>query len=209
MKATFKVFETIKNVLSQNNSRITKFTDLALLYLGFCEHFISYLDAYEILYKQKNYYACKAIDRIVLDLYIKTRLLAEVYDSEDLANWLWKGNKIKKYKSFIGIQGDLTDIALCRYFDKQDYNYSCYPGTKEKIMDDTQGQWEKRYREKSDFIHPNKQSAIEYWKKYKWPDREKQTQIMIEEDEEVCFELLANDVAAQLSEICSKILIAQ
>ena len=52
MRIDFESFQSIKRVIKENHSKIIKHTDLALLYFGFCEHFISYLNAYETLFKQ-------------------------------------------------------------------------------------------------------------------------------------------------------------
>lgn len=192
MKTNFESFKVIKKVIQQNNRRITKFTDLACLYLGFCTHFISYITAYEVLFNQKNHYACCAIDRIVLDLYIKSRLLAEVENPSDLADWFWRGKKIKKYPNFTVIKGDLTDIKLCEYFDQE-----------ESIR---LKKFEEQYRKMSNFIHPTKQAALEYWKKHKWSQDEQCILEDIEQDNGMDFVLLAEDVNYQLSKICCKII---
>ena len=198
MKPDFKSFETIRRVLSENNSKIKTFTDLAVLYLGFCEHFLSYLDAYEILFKKKNYYTCHAIDRILLDLCIKARLLAEVENPEDLADWIWSGKSVKKYKNFTRIKGDLTDGALCKFFDAQDNHDR-----------NLANNYENRYKEMSSFVHPNKQAALEYWKKHNWSKQEKRMLQYLEEESGTGFELLAGETLHQLSRICCIILTKQ
>ncbi len=202
MKTNFESFKVIKKVIQQNNRRITKFTDLACLYLGFCTHFISYITAYEVLFNQKNYYACHAIDRIVLDLYIKSRLLAEVENPSDLADWFWRGKEIKKYPKFTVIKGDLTDIKLCKYFDQEE-------SIRLKKLEE-QGirlkKFEEQYRKMSNFIHPTKQAALEYWKKHKWANQEKSLLQSIEEEKSNDFKMLASEVHAQLTNVYLKIL---
>lgn len=186
MKLKWTTFDTIKDVITKNNSRIKKLSsDLALLYLGFCEHLLAYIDAYKLVFESKNYYVCHSIERMMLDLYIKSRLLPEVEDPEDLAKWFWEGKSIRNYSEFSAIKsGDLKklgDIDLCKYFDKQDNNYSFYPGTKDKISED--GWFEKKYRETSNFIHPSKEAALEYWKRYNWTKQDKQILRYNEENE--------------------------
>lgn len=198
MKKNFESFISIKDVLTRNNDKIKEYTDLSTFYLGFCEHFLSYIDAYEILFKKKNYYACHAIERIMLDLYIKSRLFAEVENLEDFANWLWSGNEVKKYPNFQSIKGDLTDKKLCEYFDKQDNNEENWINN-----------YTNRYKEMSNFVHPSKQAAIEYWKKHEWSPKEKKMLKDIQEDKRKDFERLASEVHKQLTRVCCKILTKQ
>ena len=193
MDQSFNSFQSIKDVIQKNNSHIHLRTNLVILYFGFCEHFIAYLDAYKTLFSQKNYYACQAIDRIMLDLYIKARLLYEVGNPDDLADWFWKGEKLSKYKGFPPIKC-LTDLNLCKYFDEQDHNDKMWMGS-----------FENRYGEKSTFIHPNKQSALEYWRKHKWSEEERQMQQNIDENSGLEFENLAGKVNQVLANICCNI----
>ena len=209
IRLEWRTFDAIKDVITRNNSMIKDLSSgLTLLYLGFCEHLIAYMDAYRLIFESKNYYVCGSIDRIMLDLYIKSRLLAEVEDPEDLAKWFWDGKSIKKYPHFSVIGNNLSDIELCKYFDRQDDNYSFFPGTKDKISE--YGWFEKRYRETSNFIHPSKESALEYYRRYNWTKQDKQMLKYSEENgAKPEFEIFAGRILEQLSKICCKILTKQ
>lgn len=155
----FENFSTIKKVIEDNNKCfVSENLDyLSLIYLGFCTHFFSYLNAYKTLFLQKNYYSCQAIHRVLIDLYVKVRLLDTVSKPEELAQWILAGNPIKKYQSDLGIK-TLSDVNLCKYFDKIDNNYT-YLGS-EKFSD--MGWLEYQYRLFSDYIHPTNKSCIYY-----------------------------------------------
>jgi len=194
MDSDFKVLERIKNAIIENNTKIKENINLANLYLGFCEHLFSYLDAYEALFGAHNYYACRAIMRIMLDLYIKVRLFAEVEDSEDFADWILRGNCIKKYMNFPKIK-NLTDINLCKYFDEQDNHDKNWANSYENL-----------YREMSSFVHPGKQGTLEYWKKHDWFEQKKTMYDDVEESDKVSFEHLSTQVHIQLTKILCKVL---
>ena len=151
-----KNLSVIKKVIKDNNKYFVSKTldELSLVYLGFCIHFFSYLDAYNTLFLQKNYYSCLGIHRILIDLYIKVRLLDTVPQPEKLAQWILKDNQIKKYKTELGIK-PLSDINLCKYFDKIDKNYDS-----EKFSDT--GWLENQYKLYSTYVHPTYKSCSHF-----------------------------------------------
>ena len=114
------------------------------------------MDAYKLLFNSSNYYVCKSVERSVIDLYIKARILTICKDPEKVAKTLIEERKIYK-KDVLGEgKGTMTDTGLCRHFDKIDNTY--YSDDKNTKV----GLFEHRYQETSEYIHPNVPSIWSY-----------------------------------------------
>lgn len=198
MSEIFNSFKTIKQVLEKNSKNITKKnTALKMLYDGFVEHFLAYIDAYQILFENNNFYVCKNIDRGLLDLYIKARSLLIADNPENLAKDIIDEKKIKRsYFSDIyeNNKGYITDTELCVIFDRIDNNYAvnqCADVAKNRKI----GLWEKRYIEDSRYVHPRLPCIWSYTR-----DKENDWRVLIEEDAN-SFVRLASSVLYVITEI--------
>lgn len=184
MTVDFDVFNTIKEILKKNNEQIHINNDISLVYLGFCVHFISCLDAYKLLYENENYYACKSIDRMLIDLYMRIRFFNTVDNPKDLA------------KQIIEDKYSWNIKKLCENFDKEDDTYSYFPGTTDKVSEE--GKFERRYKDDCSYIHPSKKYVFQYFNQQTIDDESNEK---INQDDAEQFIILATEVVGFLSNI--------
>ena len=152
MNDDFSHFDAVKEAIDNNNKTLNvECSYLYLLYIGFCNHLYYYMNAYRLLFQNQNYYVCRSIERSVIDLYLKARVLAVCKDPEKVAESIIEEGKIRKDAISNEEKGYVTDTGLCKFFDELDETYQVIDRkTKRKT-----GQLERRYRESSDYIHPN------------------------------------------------------
>lgn len=208
MTVDFQVLQSIKNTIKENNEKIIQRNELVYVYLGFCEHLLAYIEAYEELFNSKNYYVCRALDRTLLDLYIKSRFLNTVPNPLELARHILLGKPIKRFR--FQEKENWTDIELCQLFDKKDNNYSmingmvCHEENKQPV-----GWWQKRYMDGSKFIHPSKQNTYEYLKNKGLTYCKGENNGDNEKQNAIDFMDLANKILQELSDIGTDIIKAQ
>ena len=86
MNDDFSHFDAVKEAIDNNNKTLNvECSYLYLLYIGFCNHLYYYMNAYRLLFQNQNYYVCRSIERSVIDLYLKARVLAVCKDPEIVA----------------------------------------------------------------------------------------------------------------------------
>ena len=202
----FYVFDSIRTVLKKNNALIKQNnTALSVLYFGLCNHLYACMDAYVTLFEKENYYMCKTVDRILLDLYIKTRMLSMADDPEDLAKKIMDGDKIKKAdlsRIYGQTKGILVDTDLCHKFDEIDDGYAINQPVDAKYGHRV-GVLESRYREDCKYVHPNIPCVWSYT-----TDKQNDWRVIIEEDAS-SFVDLAQKINMFLSEVLKKIVSQQ
>lgn len=203
MNTCFNVLDSIRTVLKKNNALIKQNnTALSMLYFGLCNHLYACMDAYITLFEKENYYMCKIVDRILLDLYIKTRMLSIADNPEDLARKIMDNEKIKKAdlsQIYGQMQGVLVDTDLCHKFDEIDNNYAISQTVDQKYGRRV-GVLEARYREDCRYVHPNIPCVWSYT-----TDKQNDWRIIIEEDAQA-FILLAQQVVTVLTNICTNLI---
>ena len=144
MNNDFSHFEGIKKAIDNNNRLLKQeYSNLYLLYMGFCNHLYNYMDAYSLLFSNKNYYVCRSIERAVIDLYIKVRVLTICKDPEKVAESIINEGKIHERDVFGEGKDNITDTGLCKYFDKIDNTYY----DKDEETGSKSGLLEHRYKE--------------------------------------------------------------
>ncbi len=152
MHDEFPVFDTIKNVLNHNNKLIVKGrSHLSLLYFGFCNHLYYYMDAYKTLFNVGNYYVCKTIERAVLDLYIKARVLCIAIEPEELAKCIIEKGQLKKDYLRPGVIKECSVTKLCEFFDEYDGNILSV----DSVTGQKRGALINKYRDACKYVHPD------------------------------------------------------
>ena len=203
MKRYFDAFASIKNVICKNNEFVDKNPSaLSMLYFGFCNHLLSYMDAYQVLFAAGDYYVCKALDRALLDLYIKARVLLMADNPEEVAKLILDGKKIKKANlpCFYGEEkGNIIDSDLCHKFDELDNNYATSQAVDQKYKHRV-GVLEARYRDDCKYIHPNIPCVWSYT-----TDKQNDWRTIIEEDAH-SFVSLAQEIVTVLTNICTNLI---
>lgn len=167
----FGEFEKIKHILKANIENINNDgTGLVMLFLGFCNHLVYYMDAYKVLFNSRNYYVCKTMERAVIDLFIKARCLLMAQNTEEFARKLIDTGKISKNDLQPETIKDVSTTRLCEYFDAADRS------TIDPIMG---GPLTRRFRDCCKYVHPNMPCIWSYT-----TDKQNNWQTIIEDDKE-------------------------
>lgn len=174
----------------------------------YSNHLQAFVNAYLLLYKHKNYYVCKAIERILLSLYIKIRMLEISDNPEKVAeNFCSDGKKLKtineQEEKFVILEEKIKlkpkdicsdtrlkstcESGLCNYFDLLDKDSG------------KENRWKDKYRELSKYIHPTNASAYSYL-----VDKENISDTLVEGDF-MEFENMFNSIIISLNNLLRKI----